>query len=321
MRVTVRDREILRFVARVHVVNTLTVTEAFFSHRRPAQRALARLREHGLIASTQNGLRPGASQPRYWHLTERGRGLMEQSFPGEPLSRLAGPAAARRSLRYWEHLDAVARLYAQVIRAEDARAARTKADAIVWAGDHAVKLELARGRKLEAVIPDATVHPRDGGARIFIEVDRSTETLRRCKQVVGLYARFCAGPEYTALFEDTRRPYVLYVTKSAARRDNLRKATRGLARDAVEVAALTSGEAVAWLHEALFGARHDLLPADAAPAEPRVGARRALEVLTALYDDYYATLRRLEDRGEDVEWPGSLHQAHALLEGGERGPA
>ena len=226
-RLTNRDVEVMRTIGRVRVVRTTSLLGVFFSHPRVAQRRMAVLRDSRLIAGrTQNvALHAGNAGPLYWRLTRLGAELLEERWPDEAWIDSAA-RAARLSVRCFEHQDALASLYLRLVADKQLEEIRTKADAIVFRGDRDVALPYSTFDKQRTVYPDATVWARAGGARLFVELDRSTLSHRRVARTADAYSKAVLRGAPAQVFGDERESYLVYATKTAARRDGLAKTLR-----------------------------------------------------------------------------------------------
>jgi hypothetical protein len=354
---TRRDREILRCLLRLRLVRTSGLHWLFptarMARRRLAvlrERGLIASHARGLPGGAGVGL------PAYWRLTEKGLALARESFAGEAVSDAFVQRAASASVRFFEHRDAVCEVYFALVRGDagdgdgdgDIEAVRRRAERFAWSPEHDVVLAYPAGRDVQCdrcqadvratmralvhrcaacgatqrgkrhrIVPDATIATRRSRARVFLELDRATESHRRCKAALASYGRYVAGGDYAADFADEHRPYVLYATTTAMRRDNLHRALRRAAipRE-LSYAVLTREEAVAWLREAIFGpADGGALGVDDVDESAPVGAApsheqraRLAAALRQLYDDMSGQLA-----GTDAAWPASMDEAAALL--------
>jgi hypothetical protein len=104
-----------------------------------------------------------------------------------------------------------------------------------WEGSHEVQLTFTKGGRNRRLRPDATVTPKQGaGARVFLELDRSTECIKKrsrrrsIEDKLETYGEFLHGRSiaglraastwYETTFDDGRRPSLVFVlTKRDAR--------------------------------------------------------------------------------------------------------
>jgi hypothetical protein len=299
------------------VVNTDSLWEGFFSCRRTAQERLAGLRAKGLLATSVQGLpfgdRVGAL--RYWHLTARGCDAVGGAWPHEPLPDPT--LLPRLSLRNFEHRDLCNRVYLALIRGADMAEVRARADLLAWSADGARSLPYRRGTLTRRIVPDAVLTAA-GSARIFIEIDRSSETVHRCRDILVGYESVVAQGGYAKAFGDDREPYVVYLTRSDARRAHLAAAASAAHLVRVRTACLTYNDGIAWLHEAVFGSRFSVAPFAVAPRAVTPRATRPLsppmrELLTDLAAEFESHLLSRIAAGEELDFPPTLRAAQDAL--------
>jgi hypothetical protein len=317
---TIRDLEILRTLLRLQVATTGALAETFFTQLKLAQRRLRRLRERGLITAHERGLRgPMASDARYWRLTSMGLAMVAEAFPNEPVANNFLDRVAKASLRNSEHRNAIAELYLALIadRDQDPSEIRARAEAFRWYGDYDVVLPFHDREGVERVerriIPDATLETPS--TRIFLEVDRSTQSLSRCRHVMRSYGRHLAQGNYAATFQDQLTPYVVYVAKSKARRENLQAAADALSLP-LPVAVLTADQAPAWFSAAAIEVEAPVTgPVEVPPPPWSAPARAAVQALYALARDGLDVRRAIGDDEGAREVEARLAEARGPLEG------
>jgi len=314
-RLTKRDVEILRTLGRVKLVRTASLLGVFFSHPRLVQRRMAALRDEGLVVGHRKGAEAfsGNAGPHYWRLTRLGAELLEERFPEEEWARNA-ERAARISVRFFEHQDAIVSLYLRLIADKGLDEMCAKASAIVFRGDHDVELPYPTLGKQRLLYPDATAWAASGGARFFVEIDRSTVSRKRVVRTVEAYAHAAFNGNAARHFGDGRESYLVYATKTHARRDGLRHALRWKRFSGIRVAVLCLEEAIHWLHSGLFG--RDAISADElltrgleAPAFAE--ARRDEETLLALRSLHSAFIVYLDHHGDTA--PACLPEVEKIL--------
>ena len=308
--ITKRDLEILRTLVRVQLARTGSLQETFFRTLSTTRRRLRALRNYGLIDTHSKGL-PGnlaITGGQYWRITESGLRLFAERFPNEVIPENLVVRTSRSSLRCFEHRDDMTDLYLRLVASQDQDIdeIRERADIVNWRGEHEVVLpyeELARGlQKVDRrIIPDATLTTAD--ARCFLEVDRSTESLKRCKRVVLSYAKAIKTAGYASQFGDQRRVKVVYATKSRARAKNLRELVETLGALPMDVIALPRLEVVDWLNASIS-------------REPWQGDNTAKSyvLLHRLYDEARRYFAAKVERGELVSAPAVLTEVYEHLQ-------
>jgi hypothetical protein len=328
---TDRDREILRTLARVKVLSTAMVQGTLFSHKRVAQRRFAHLASAGLIARHSRGL-PQAETggvPHYWRLTPLGASAVEYHFPDEGDVAAVAERAQSLSLRNHEHQGMVAGLYLRLIADKDFAEVRRKAGRLRFVGDYETSLSCDRGGTRRRLVPDAVLTTRDPDAvRVFVELDRSTESHKRIEEVVRSYAACMWQGTYAEAFSDGKRPRLLYVTKTRARRERLTTTLRRVETGEFPVEVVTDVEAPERLCAALFRAGETVTGEESeAPGADRacddaitreVSDERTLlsqtaSVLRDLYADYCREIERQKASGSRPAVPASLQRSYQLL--------
>ena len=319
---SVRDVEILRALVRTQIASTASLQMGFFSGLRATQRRLRALRAMGLLMAHVKGAPPDANVrgSTYWRLTRLGLDILADRLPAERIPENAVERASQASLRFFEHRDALVELYLSLVRDRhlDATAMRARADAFAWSGDHDVELPydavVHAQRERRAVVPDATL--ASGAARIFVELDRSTESRKRCRRTAKGYADAVRQGHYAQIFRDERAPYLVYVARSALRQRSLQEAFADLQTGTLTVAVLEHREAVTWLRRALFGDA-DAPEATAEPGDPATPGhpqfQSAVGLIEQLYEGYLAELERQRAEGAPVHAPRWLRAAHDFL--------
>jgi hypothetical protein len=189
---------------------------------------------------------------------------------------------------------------------------RTQASAFRWLREWQVVLSFQVGDQTRQVVPDATIEAPHCGIRYFLELDRSTETRKRCQRTVRRYAAAVKRGAYRDLFTDELTPHVLYVTETVARAASLAAAFQELRVDGVTVQALALPAAVSELCQALHGAENAAVGAPDA-AWPAGEIREAVGFCRKLYRAYYDELQRRKNEGDAVEWPSWLQDAYDFL--------
>ncbi len=332
-----RDLEILRTLARLRFVTAREMCAVFFPSPSVASRRLVRLGQRDLIRDHKRTPAPGLTY-HAWRLTPAGIEVVGLAFPDEPLPDGLGERLADANLHNPVHREAVSQIYLRLLgRAADpmpheqdraavtTRAAQIRARAFEfwWQPDGDVQLAFRTQDQQELLVPDATLCARRHPVRLFIELDRSTHSLTRIRQVVARYSRFLEKA-YRQTFPDGRVPEILYVTRSEGRRQGVERILAdGFGKD-VRWAAITDDDAPTWIeqHFLRLAARPrdavaldtppplrdgDAPLAHAAHEVYRWAREYRLELRTAGSDlpaDGLRSLRRLRDRLGD---PGDDH--------------
>ena len=324
---TRRDLEILRSLSRVQACRSVDLDDVLFTSVRCAQRRMAQLRDSGLIARLPSNTIPapqGRCAPHYWCLTTRGAEYVAEAFPDEGPDVVACAQRARSlSLRNVEHHHALVELYFRLVGAkgDDVGALRAKAAAVGWCGDRVAALRYQHVAKNRVVRPDAVVWPWQGQNRFFIELDRSTHRHGEVKKAVAAYSRVVAQRVPDALFGDQRQNYLVFITKTAQRRDNLARALRATLHAGLDLVVLAQADAAAWLQQGLFGDDgEELAVPEAESADdtdstlPSAREQRAVTLLKRLYNDVVKDAAQRK-----VAAPPSMQAAYDFLTEGANG--
>jgi hypothetical protein len=232
------------------------------------------------------------------------------AWPHEPLSDPT--QLPRLSLRNFEHRDLCNRVYLALVRGADMAEVRARADILSWSPDGSRSLPYRRGTLAKRIVPDAVV-TASGSARIFIEIDRSTETVERSRDILVGYESVVAQGEYAKAFDDDREPYVVYLTRSDARRTHLAAAASAAHLVRIRSACLTYNDGISWLHEAVFGNRFTFTPFSVAPRAARPRSTPMRELLAGLAADFESYLLSRIAAGEELDFPPTLRAAQEAL--------
>lgn len=276
MRLMDRDFEILRMLQRLQIVATDVLAETFFSQLSLARRRLRRLVEGGLIQTHSRGYR---GRTLYYRLTRYGLREVTGRFGTAEVAENYLFRAQRASVKNHEHRDALGYFYSALLgpfRGDVTEQARV-AGLFQWQGendvvfryDKTVGATLSRRR----VIPDATITFAD--QVVYLELDRSTERLARCRDRLNGYAAALASHD-TSL-----RRTVLWATKSKARAANLQALDRVIG--SVQSIAIKNEGAVSWLRDQID------------PEQPLVVMPADGAVVAGSYPPGATLLRRLYD--------------------------
>jgi hypothetical protein len=330
-----RDLEILRTIGRLRYVTTQDIVATYFATPNLGRRRLRRLSGLGMIATHRRGV-PDRLPYYAWRLTSRGLDAMIEAFPDEPCEDGLAERLAVGSLQNLDHRDALARLYLALVASgagpmpDDADIASmravvdglsARATQFWWQPDGEVVVRFEKlGDRLQ-LVPDATVCSRHRPIRIFVELDRSTRSLSRIAENLERY-RWFFGHDYDRAFPDGRAPTVLYVVRSAGRRDGIGQHAARVLGAAVSFAVHEEAGAVKWLEEAIVDPAHELaarqLPAGA-PVEPRDGLEAAAKAVYGWARGYVEQLRA-EGRALPREGLDALVQMHRELRARRRVP-
>lgn len=270
-RLELRDREVLRTLARLRYVTTRQLIGTLFPSDDVARRRLKLLSGLNLVRPHTHGLPPGCAY-HAWRLTADGVQLVHRAFPSEPVPDGLVERLAEGSLANAHHREALVRLYLllvvgarSTVAPRDpagarawARLVRTRAEQFTWAADGDVVLRYATVKPNAAgapaaeewVIPDATVVPTKPALRLFVELDRSTHKRARVRDALRRYKRFFAEG-YGASFPDQRTPHIVLVVPSEARRRNLTAVAADVFATAERCTVLTEDQAPRWMAQAL----------------------------------------------------------------------
>ena len=312
MKLTKRDYEVLRTMVRVQLVRTRCLQWVFFPNMGVARRRLRVLRGYGLVTTHQKGL-PGnlaVAGGQYWRVTAQGLEVVLQNFSDEfePENYIA--RIRRASLRCFEHRDEMTDTYLRLIYSQDQDwdDISTRASMLHWRGEYEVELgitELGAGKKSK-IIPDATLTTAD--RRIFIEVDRSTESHARCKRTIGRYDSSIRFGHYAKCFPDELPVTVLYITKSEGRAGGLQKLMNaGMRKLSYQGLALSTRRATEWLRDATMSPDAELVAHDS-------NYVLACGLLRQLYDDFQKLLVEMTAKGRTVPaTPASLVDTYNFL--------
>ena len=284
MQLETRDHEILRTLARLRFLSSAEIIATFFSSTQAGFRRIKRLKDLNLVKRHTLGV-PPRSNYGAWRLTGAGIAVIHRALPNELLLEGLEERVARQSLFDPEHREALSRLYLELVSGgrEEAldRASndgvrkwtarvRGRADQIEWQADGDVVLAYRELTTDYRVVPDATATAIRQPVRLFLELDRSTKTLGRIQENLERYASYLSAP-YAQVFSDRKRPWVVYVVRSEARRGNIEKLARRVLGNTYAWKVLVMDvDAVPWLAHALFGEERGERPSETleAPAEP-----------------------------------------------------
>ena len=319
MRVTKRDEEILRTLMRVQLARTMCLQWVFFPSIGVARKRLHILRGYGLITTHSKGL-PGnlaVTGGQYWRLTSRGLDVVLGAYPNEyePDNLIA--RTKRASLRYFEHRDEVVETYLRLLYTSDQNIdeIRTRADGIHWRGEYEVELGSAElGVSQACVIPDATLQTQE--RRLFLEIDRSTESHARCKRTITRYANSIRFGHYRKRFPDDLPVSVVYITKSERRAQGLQKLMDGVYDLPYTGLAMTTRRASSWLLEMTTGVASSV---GLDPLEAEL--RDARSLLVKVYNGFRLLAQEARDQGLPGARPDILVEAYDYLVGLKKEPA
>jgi hypothetical protein len=225
MRLTARDVEIVEAVHQYRVLRQDQIQGLFFSTKNAAQRALARLYDHGFLERKFLPVLYGRS-PTLYVLDKRGADLLRSKHGYEDLNWYASSKALKTD--FIEHTTALNDFRVSVVVAARRRGLKLT----TWASESQLKADYDRVRIAEvrqpvSVIPDGyfVLDTPRGEAHFFVEVDRGTETLQRFKQKVSAYIAYHESGGYERRY-GTRSLRILTIATGEGRLANLRTATR-----------------------------------------------------------------------------------------------
>jgi hypothetical protein len=293
LRLSVRDLEILRTLARLRYVTGRQLRARFFSYDDFGRKRLKRLSSQDLIRPHTKGL-PQCGYSA-WRLTSRGIDIVAREFTDEALPDGLVERLAEGSLYNIEHREAINDLYLALVYPpgiEDVVQVRRAADQIRWAADGDVVLTRQRIGREERIIPDGTIESAARKALVYLEIDRSTKGLHRIERNLELY-RDCLA--------DTDAELV-YVVGSEQRRASIASIAKR------KLGSLSRWEVLHHDHAALWLAQRLLDPAVTVAELPAVQATPSPATLEA--SPAVARLAELQVCGREViEWANEfLHE-------------
>jgi hypothetical protein len=343
-RIQQRDLEILRTLHRLRFATTRELG-VFFPSPSAARRRMAHLSEMNLIRTHAKGVDP-LFRYQAWRLSAEGAEVLMSAFPDEPLADGLLERLPDMPLLNIPHREAVSRIYLRLLERaagpapheQDMRAVTTRIAALRarafdlwWQPDGDVQLRMRNwdapsaadwaehrqqqraGRKPKAlpsptiaVVPDATICPRRSNVRLFLELDRSSRSLARIRETIARYLTLLANA-YEEAYPDGRVPIVLYVVRSKARGQGIKR----LLEDGLRFrwGVVVEADAPAWLEE------HLPLPArtPAVADAPAPSVRRAARDMYEWVLSYRETLaqRRLDLPREGISCVRALGEALA----------
>ncbi len=227
MRLTERDRQIIEAVHRFRVLRQDQVQSLFFGGKSTAQRALARLYDHGFLERKFVPVIYGRS-PTLYVLDRRGAELLRAERGYDEL--VWYPSSRELKSDFLEHTCAI-----NDVRVAVTVAAREQGyDLFTWQSEADMKsdydrvsLRTSSGKtQIMPIVPDsyfALATPR-GRTHFFLEVDRGTETSERFKTKVRAFLAYYTSGGYERRF-GTRSLRVLTVVPGARRLANLKAVT------------------------------------------------------------------------------------------------
>ena len=290
-----RDFEILRTLVRVQLATPRAFEGVFFTTRRQARKRLSILRDARLVACHRNKLpqRDVVNGSGYWHITEQGLNRFVEKYPSERIPDNLVNRAARASLLFHEHRDAMTDCYMRLltIGESDIETIKSRADNIDWRGEYEVLLPYSKlvGVKNEStrIVPDITLTTNE--ARYFLEVDRSTESGKRIREILSRYDSSFRQPGYNGMFSKKRKPCVLYITKSERRAENICKYIKSLSLS-YDAYGMTERAATGFLNRAVNG------------EEKPTPIRRTIHPAQLKLEELYGVTRRLvADSERDIK--------------------
>src|SRR5262249_45260379 len=111
-------------------------------------------------------------------------------------------------------------------------AIRSRAAQVRWEPDGEVVHQVGHGKQRALIAPDGTVTSEVKATRIFIELDRSKKTRRRVRTTMKNYLDFLAHG-YERAYPDGKRPRLVVIALSEARRRGLERLCRSLLGDRI----------------------------------------------------------------------------------------
>jgi len=206
------------------------------------QRRLALLADHDFLQRVVRPVLPGTGQaPHAYALGREGAVLLTRRIGIDPAT-LTVPARTTGIL----HIDhtlgcarAWAALAAACARTADVRVEHWVGGTALRASSSHARVQIRRGggaARALTLIPDGTgVLAHDGGARqfvarLFLELDRGTETNARVAEKFAAHAAYLRSPEYASTYGEPMA-LILWVTESRQRLTNTLRTIAAVARD------------------------------------------------------------------------------------------
>jgi DNA-binding MarR family transcriptional regulator len=225
MRLTERDRAIIEAVHLYRVLRQDQIQTLFFGTKSAAQRALARLYDHGFLERKFTPVLYGRS-PTLYVLDKRGAELLRAERGYEDL--VWYPSSKDLKTDFLEHTTAINDFRISIVVA----AYRQGLELITWASETQMKADYARvaisgAQRPVSLVPDSyfVINTPLGRAHFFLELDRGTETLERFKQKAKAYVAYHASGGYEKRY-GTKSLRVLCVVNSEGRLANLANAVK-----------------------------------------------------------------------------------------------
>ncbi|MFC1959372.1 replication-relaxation family protein [Chloroflexota bacterium] len=231
MRLTERDREILKMVNDCRALLGSQIRELFFKSRSTAQYRLQRLYQHEYLDRHFISVISGgpASSPVLYTITRRGATILRETFDySEKELRIP-----RRRTFAWQSIDHLLKLndfrVAVILaaRQHDWNLAEWWDETVFRADpDHTVVVDRRGREKRKPVYPDSffCLQVPQGQANFFVEIDTGTEPHSRFKPQIEVYQAYTARGQYRERY-NTRSLRVLVITSSATRLANLKETT------------------------------------------------------------------------------------------------
>jgi hypothetical protein len=228
MKLTTRDKEVVRAVHEYRVLRQDQIEALLFPHKASAQRRLVKLYDYGFLERhflpTRGGL---MNSPILYSLDKRGIELLRAEFGYEDLNWYPSSKALKDD--FLEHTMAINEVRVVVTLA----CRRLGYQLLTWKGEGELKADYDRvaipvkgARREVSLIPDSyfVLDTPHGQAHFFLELDRGTMTTARFQTKIAAYISYQRSGAYERRY-NTRSLRVLTVTLGPQRLANLKHLT------------------------------------------------------------------------------------------------
>ncbi len=232
MRLTERDKEIIRAVHDYRVLTQTQIQQLFFGSKSTAQYRLMHLFQHGFLGRRFLPVQSGRS-PTLYVLDRKGMEVLRSE-----------DGCDDERWRFWDDRSGHEFL-AHSLAINDFRVGVTLAcqnlgyALLTWRGEMEMKADYDRvelrtpkgQRQRVSVIPDSyfVINTPRGKAHFFLELDRGTMTTGRFQTKVAAYLAYYQNGQYQRRY-GTQSLRVLTVTLGQRRLESLKKVTEGAAQ-------------------------------------------------------------------------------------------
>ena len=229
LRLTDRDKEIIRAVHEFRVLRQSQIQVLFFGSRQTAQLRLSKLYHNRYLDRRAVRVLGGAaSSPLLYILDERGAEVLRSEFGMDVRSPKKDKRLGVKFLEHTIDINTVRVAITVACREHGYEIANWHDDMTLSADYDRVSIPTSRGgSRTVPVTPDSyfSVRVPRGVTHFFLELDRGTMELRRFRRKIVTYLHYYASGGYERRYR-TRSLRVLTVTTTQARLTNLKKTTR-----------------------------------------------------------------------------------------------